>query len=1644
MVKNIPTVERSTRIRFGKNALDDQADNTIVFNASDEEISATRPSAVYLHPVRLREDYSNKNVVLLMYDKITKEITESGEAATDIINTSLQGATGFGNVTSNICIFHGSSDGGGVSFITSNSVGIANSNPRDHTLSVGSNLFIDDVGSNILVVTGNVSITEDLFIEGNLTVMGSTSLIVTDNTSIKDAVIELGRNNTTGDVTLDLGIIFTRPESNVVIGFKENIDEIIIAYTNDGAENREIDPITNEHVNVHVYGRVFTEANVGIININPIHTLDVGSNLYVDDLASNVLVVRGSVDITDDLTVTGNVYVGQDVEVVGNVYIDGNVNVYKDLSITGNVYTTGNTLISDQLTITGNVYADQDIEVVGNVYIDGNVNTYKDLLVTGNVYTTGNTLISDQLTVTGNVYADQDVEVVGNVYIDGNVNTYNDLLVTGNVYTTGNTLISDQLTITGNVYADQDIEVVGNVYIDGNVNTYKDLLVTGNVYTTGNTLISDQLTVTGNVYADQDIEVVGNVYIDGNVNVYKDLSITGNVYTTGNTLISDQLTVTGNVYADRDIEVVGNVYIDGNVNTYKDLLVTGNVYTTGNTLISDQLTITGNVYADQDIEVVGNVYIDGNVNTYKDLLVTGNVYTTGNTLISDQLTITGNVYADQDIEVVGNVYIDGNVNTYKDLLVTGNVYTTGNTLISDQLTVTGNVYADQDIEVVGNVYIDGNVNTYKDLLVTGNVYTTGNTLISDQLTITGNVYADQDIEVVGNVYIDGNVNTYKDLLVTGNVYTTGNTLISDQLTVTGNVYADRDIEVVRNVNIGGNVSINGLTSSYFPMMSVDNKYLVNSVIRNNNDTILIDCDTQITGNLQIFGTSFTVNSENLSISDRIIDIANNNTSYSLDVGIIMEHPDHNVGIIHHGGDPNSLSVGYTSSGYGDDLIEHNVIDEITFDVRGNTLIQNNLTVVNNDLFVQNGKLGIKTVDAEHDLHVVGNAFVTSNITTTSNVLVTGDAGATSTTTGALQVAGGVGVVGEIHSGSLSAAKDQDVTSYLGRAAIGYNGTDSNEASFAHIDHNTSGSYTLKQTSSGATHINAKNGQNIKFNINNVERGKFINNGDFVVDTDTLYVDAVNDRVGIKTASPVKKLHVQTSSNEILAGLDRVTDANEQYTGLGFGLSDTSQSNRIFKGGIFFKRAGGGTGRGDLLFCVENTEDNTTEVSPADVAMTIDRFGQVTLNNNFYGPTVIGANLYGTLVGSNAATVTTLTASDVVKGPTITGTNLYGTLAGSNAATVTTLTASGVVNITDASTSINTTTGALQVTGGAGIVENLNVGGVTKVWNDSTSTSTTTGALKVVGGAGIVKNLNVGGVAKVWDDTASTSTTTGALQVAGGLGVVSNVHTKGVIAGATGVNGTPLVLNVGRGDVTFEYNTYDRGNDDGAGITIRTSANPVLDSMFAVRSSGHASRLWVGQTLTSVGSNQLCAGYGGASGGEGVLSSYNFVVNTNGDTGIGTTSPGTKLEVHGGTIINSDAVSRKTYSRTGTIANGTTAANAQISIGFAPEIFSAKITAHVVESPTEMSTMTIDVGGGHRTGGVGLSIIEGPINIFGHTNDNPWDATSITSDVRTVKFRPTKTFNVEGMYNIFVEYISSAASSGCSNIAIGSSTEEYSY
>lgn len=106
---------------------------------------------------------------------------------------------------------------------------------------------------------------------------------------------------------------------------------------------------------------------------------------------------------------------------------------------------------------------------------------------------------------------------------------------------------------------------------------------------------------------------------------------------------------------------------------------------------------------------------------------------------------------------------------------------------------------------------------------------------------------------------------------------------------------------------------------------------------------------------------------------------------------------------------------------------------------------------------------------------------------------------------------------------------------------------------------------------------------------------------------------------------------------------------------------------------------------------------------------------------------------------------------------------------------------------------STTTGALRVSGGAGIAGAVYIGGIEVVQGNIVAASTTesdnltTGSFVSLGGAAIEKRLNVGGNVVLSSGTNSTSNVTGALVVSGGIGVSGNIIATGNVVFDSGVD-----------------------------------------------------------------------------------------------------------------------------------------------------------------------------------------------------------------------------------------------------------------
>ena len=218
--------------------------------------------------------------------------------------------------------------------ITSVSVGIMNAAPQ-HTLSVGSKLFIDDTTSNVLVVDGDIT-AESMFL-GALGIKPSYPL---------DTVTEVG-NVTPHTISFTNPTLSITTASNVEIG-----GALVVGKGTLGGSNLEVGE-ANLFVNTDL-------TRVGIGTNQPEATLHVNGDLSVGGVINMGIINVVAQHSLEAVTATGNT-TPLTIELQNadtSLVTTGNVEVGGELNVSGNV------TVSSNLTVSGNV---SDLNVVSNV-----------------------------------------------------------------------------------------------------------------------------------------------------------------------------------------------------------------------------------------------------------------------------------------------------------------------------------------------------------------------------------------------------------------------------------------------------------------------------------------------------------------------------------------------------------------------------------------------------------------------------------------------------------------------------------------------------------------------------------------------------------------------------------------------------------------------------------------------------------------------------------------------------------------------------------------------------------------------------------------------------------------------------------------------------------------------------------------------------------------------------------------------------------------------------------------------------------------------------------------------------------------------------------------------------------------------------
>ena len=659
----------------------------------------------------------------------------------------------------------------------------------------------------------------------------------------------------------------------------------------------------------------------------------------------------------------------------------------------------------------GGINMNSNTNVNGNLNVSGiitasgsgfNVSTAADftqgVAITSGTHssstTSGALTVSGGIGISDNVNIGTTLNVGSSASITGALSTSSTLSVGSSASITGAATVGGILTTNQSLSVGTSANIGGSATVGGALSTNSTLAVTGSAtvggaLSTSSTLaVTGAATVTGALIANNTLAVSGAATVGGSA------AITGALSTSSTLAVTGAATITGALIANNTLAVSGAATVGGSATVTGALIANNTLAVSGAATVGGSATITGALIANNTLAVSGAATVGGSAT------ITGALIANNTLAVNSSATVGGALIASSTLAVTGAATITGALSTSSTLAVSGAA------TVGGSATITGALIGDSTLAVTGaatvggSATITGALSTSSTLAVGSSATITGNTTIAGQtilsnstnsttnnsgaLTVAGGVGIQQDMYVGGNINA-GTINSVGQLSVNSGYFTvdaSGDIVTSGTQNINGGL-GNTSLTTAGGAIIGGGLTVAGQTNLNGPINMGNN---TDSTGYNNGAVI-------VTGGVGI--------SKNLNVHNNVNIGGASNLAGNLTVGTTIQ----NANITNNGNmtvSGSSIVTGLITTNTG--ISVTNGGNNFTVDSSGDTVIAGTVNITNSGSSALN-VIGSSTLQT---LSVNGLSTINRQMT------ISDSTSCTSSTTGALLVAGGVGIGGSLN------------------------------------------------------------------------------------------------------------------------------------------------------------------------------------------------------------------------------------------------------------------------------------------------------------------------------------------------------------------------------------------------------------------------------------------------------------------------------------------------------------------------------------------------------------------------------------------------------------------------------------------------------
>jgi hypothetical protein len=177
-----------------------------------------------------------------------------------------------------------------------------------------------------------------------------------------------------------------------------------------------------------------------------------------------------------------------------------------------------------------------------------------------------------------------------------------------------------------------------------------DASLNGNLYVKSKTRLDNDLSLNGLLLVNMDASLNGNLYVKSKTRLDNDLSLNGLL------LVNMDASLNGNLYVKSNTWMDGDLSLNNRLFVFKDVSLNGNLYVKLKTRLDNDLSLNGLLLVNMDASLNGNLYVKSK------------------TRLDNDLSLNGLLLVSKDASLNGNLYVRGRTTFYEP---SGSVITSG-------------------------------------------------------------------------------------------------------------------------------------------------------------------------------------------------------------------------------------------------------------------------------------------------------------------------------------------------------------------------------------------------------------------------------------------------------------------------------------------------------------------------------------------------------------------------------------------------------------------------------------------------------------------------------------------------------------------------------------------------------------------------------------------------------------------------------------------------------------------------------------------------------------------------------------------------------------------------------------------------------